>query len=119
MNDQSMTHDDVEDVGHAIREGRPVREARAYRIEVSNETLLFQFVVLTDPVPLGRQILSAAGGDPVDSYSLFAILPSGDFEDIRLDESYDLRARGAERFVMFQTDREFKLVSGRFKRGHS
>jgi hypothetical protein len=111
MNDQNQPErDDVEDVGAAVREGRPVRQARAYRIEVSNESLDCRAITLTDPVPLGRQILAAAGGEPVDAYSLFAILPSGDFEDIRLDEPFDLRQRGAERFVMFQTDREFKLT---------
>src|SRR5690606_25144415 len=78
--------------------------------EVSDESLHFRSVTLTDPVPLGRQILAAAGGEPVDGYSLFAILPSGDFEDIRLDEPFDLRQRAAERFVMFQTDREFKFT---------
>src|SRR4051794_39494085 len=111
MNDQKQPEKaDVEDVGAAVREGRLVREARAYRIEVSNENLHFRSITLTDPVPLGRQILAAASSDPVDAYSLFAILPSGDFEDIRLDEPFDLRQRGAERFVMFQTDREFKLT---------
>lgn len=42
--------------------------------------------------------------------SLIAILASGDFEDVRLDEPFDLRGRGAERFIAFQSDREFKLV---------
>ena len=54
--------------------------------------------------------MTAAGRDPHDGYSLFAILPSGDFEDVRLDEPFDLRERGAERFVAFQTDRDFKLT---------
>jgi hypothetical protein len=61
-------------------------------------------------VPLGRQLLEAAALDPQDGYSLFAILPSGDFEDVRLNEPFDLRERGAERFVAFQTDRDFKLT---------
>jgi hypothetical protein len=61
-------------------------------------------------VPLGRQILASAGIHAQDGYSLFAILPSGDFEDVRLDEPFDLRERGAERFVAFETDREFKLT---------
>ena len=37
-------------------------------------------ITLTDPVPLGRQILAAAGSDPVEDSSFFAILPSVDFE---------------------------------------
>lgn len=65
---------------------------------------------MTDPMPLGRQILAAAGIEVPGDYSLFAILPSGDFEDIRLDEAFDLRGRGIEEFVGFQTDRDFKLT---------
>jgi hypothetical protein len=42
--------------------------------------------------------------------SLFGILHSGDFEDVRLDEPFDLRERGTERFVAFKTDRSFKLM---------
>ncbi|WP_134601760.1 multiubiquitin domain-containing protein, partial [Pseudomonas aeruginosa] len=47
---------------------------------------------------------------PADEYSVYAILTSGEFEDLRLDETYDLRGRGAERFVIFQTDRAFKFT---------
>lgn len=111
MNDQNQSEQEsVEDIGAAVGEGRPVGAASVYRIQVANESLDFRLVTLTDPVPLGRQIIAAAGGDPVAGYSLFAILPSGDFEDIRLDETVDLRQQGAERFVMFQTDREFKFT---------
>ena len=51
-----------------------------------------------------------AGLDPLDEFSLFAILPSGDFEDVRLDETFDLRGKGAERFVAFRSDRDFRLT---------
>ena len=61
-------------------------------------------------MPTGRQILQAAGSRPADEYSIYAILTSGEFEDLRLDETYDLRGRGAERFVIFQTDRAFKFT---------
>ncbi|MGA3845333.1 multiubiquitin domain-containing protein [Ralstonia nicotianae] len=74
----------------------------------------FQNVELEDPVPLGRQILAACHLRPESNYTLFNILPSGDFEDVRLDESVDLRRPGAERFVAFESDRDFKLnVNGR------
>ncbi|WP_244646454.1 multiubiquitin domain-containing protein, partial [Bradyrhizobium campsiandrae] len=48
---------------------------------------------------------------PRDGYSLIAILPSGDFEDVRLNEPFDLRERGAERFIAFQTDRGFQQLA--------
>lgn len=101
---------EFDDLGEALREGRALRPARGYRIRFAQDDLNFRNLDVTDPVPLGRQILTAAGRDPLDGYSLFAILPSGDFEDVRLDEPFDLRERGAERFVAFQTDRDFKLT---------
>jgi hypothetical protein len=101
---------DFDDLGEALREGRALRPARGYRIRFAQDGLNFRDLDVADPVPLGRQILAAAGRDPHDGYSLFAILPSGDFEDVRLDEPFDLRKRGAERFVAFQTDRDFKLT---------
>ncbi len=101
---------EYEDVGEALREGRELRKARSYRILFAEGDLNFSHLDLDDPVPLGRQILVRAKIDPGDDYSLFAILQSGDFEDVRLDEQFDLRKRGAERFVAFQTDRDFKLT---------
>ena len=83
---------------------------RGYHIAVAQGDLNFRPLVLDDPVPLGRQILARAGATPVDEFSLVAILPTGEFEDLRLDEPYDLRAQGTERFVAFRTDRLFKFT---------
>jgi hypothetical protein len=101
---------EFDDVGTAVREGRPLRTARGYRIQYAQGDVNFRSLTLADPVPLGRQILAAAGVDPRAGYSLFAVLPTGDFEDVRLEEPFDLRARGAERFIAFLTDRDFKLT---------
>jgi hypothetical protein len=101
---------DVENVASAIREGRSLRAAAVYRIVVLDDQLQERHVDLADPIPTARQILQAAGVRPVDEHSVYAILTSGEFEDMRLDETYDLRGRGAERFVIFQTDRAFKFT---------
>jgi len=101
---------DYDDLGDALREGRALRPARGYRFLLAQGDLNFQSRQVSDPVPLGRQLLEAAALDPRDGYSLVAILPSGDFEDVRLNEPFDLRERGAERFVAFLTDRDFKLT---------
>jgi len=106
----SQNHIEFDDVGAAVREGRPLRPARGYRVLFANGDVNFRHITLNDPVPLGRQILAAAGADNREGYSLFAILASGDFEDVRLDEPFDLRAHGAERFIAFLTDRDFKLT---------
>ena len=105
--EELLEHDDL---GDALREGRALRPARGYRFLLAQGDLNFQSREVSDPVPLGRQLLEAAGLHPRDGYSLFAILPSGDFEDVRLDEPFDLRARGADRFIAFLTDRDFKLT---------
>ena len=108
-----MTTEDIldyDDLGAALRENRALRAARAYRIRFAQDDLNFRDIEVADPVPLGRQILAAASCDPRDGFSLFAILPSGEFEDVRLDEPFDLRACGAERFVAFKTDRDYKLT---------
>ncbi|TYC54638.1 hypothetical protein ETQ85_18320, partial [Zoogloea oleivorans] len=81
-----------------------------YKIQVAQDSLAFVEFVMNDPVPLGRQILAAAGLRTNDDYSLYAILDTGDFEDVRLDEPIDLRRNGVERFVAFHADREFKLT---------
>lgn len=101
---------DYDDLGDALREGRALRPARGYRFLLAQGDLNFQSRQVSDPVPLGRQLLEAAALDPREGYSLVAILPLGDFEDVRLDEPFDLRERGAERFVAFLTDRDFKLT---------
>jgi hypothetical protein len=101
---------EYDDLGAALREGRALRPAREYRFLLAQGDLNFQSRHVSDPVPLGRQLLEAADLDPQDGYSLFAIMPTGDFEDVLLNEPFDLRARGAERFIAFQTDRDFKLT---------
>ncbi|QXZ08399.1 multiubiquitin domain-containing protein [Comamonas sp. Y33R10-2] len=104
-----MKHPDFDDVGDAIREDRPLREATAYRIRFGLEGLTFRHIDVPDPVPTGRQILSNAGLDHRADYILFAYLDTGDFEDVRLDETFDLRGKGAERFIAFKSDRDFKF----------
>lgn len=99
-----------ESIAEAVREGRPLRKARNYLIEVAEGNLNFRQVEITEPVPLGRQILTVAGLQPDKGYSLFGILPSGDFEDLRLDEPFDIRGAAVERFVAFLSDRDFKLT---------
>jgi hypothetical protein len=90
--------------------GETTRDSHAYRIQFALNNLNFRAIEMADPIPLGRQILAAAGVDVRQDCSLSAILPSGDFEEIRLDESFDLRGRGVEKFLAFHTDRDFKLT---------
>jgi len=80
-----------------------------FSVLIADEDLNFKKYDFDDPKVLGRQLIEAAGGHPVDEHVAIAILQNGDFEDIRLDESFDLRGRGAEKILVARTDRVFKL----------
>lgn len=82
-----------------------------FSASVALDSITFSQIELGDPVPLGRQILSKAGHTPPDAFSLYAILDSGDFEDVRLDETFDLRGKGTERFIAFTGDKVFRLFA--------
>lgn len=101
--------DDTDDLVVAIREGRSLRLGKPFRVLIGDEELNFQPAIFTDPQPLGRQFIEKAGGSPVQEHAAVAILSNGDFEDIGLDEKYDLRGRGAEKVLVFRTDRSFKF----------
>jgi hypothetical protein len=79
----------------------------AFQVAVGG--LDFQTYTTSDPAPAGLQILQAAALHPAGAFSLLAILPSGDFEDVRPAEPFDLRGRGVERFIAFRTDRLYRF----------
>lgn len=86
--------------------GQPVRFA--YDLAVGD--LNFSRFETEDPLPVGLQILGAAGLSPPHDYSLVAILPAGDFESLPLDVPQDLRGKGVEKLIAFKTDRLFRLL---------
>jgi len=85
--------------------------SKGHAAELAVDGIVFKPIVLSDPVPLGRQLLSAGKLAPPDAYSLYAILQTGDFEDVRLDETFDLRVKGTERFIAFTGDRIFRFFA--------
>lgn len=72
----------------------------------------FRFVVneregsFADPVPLGRQILTAAQYVPADEHVLIRLLGART-QSVGLDEEVDLTAPSKERFRAFHSDRVF------------
>lgn len=82
---------------------------KTYSIKVSEDAVSFDTVRLNDPVPTGRQILESSGRSDELEYQLFQLLDEGDMEHIRTNETVDLRQRGRERFIAFQSDRVFAL----------
>ncbi len=83
---------------------------KPFHIRFTTDGISYRDGSIGDPVPVGSQLLSAAGVRDVENYSLFAILPNGEFEDIRLDETFDLRAKGVETFAYFESDRSFNFT---------
>lgn len=91
-------------------EHSPTQVTHGYPIHLALDGVDFHAVTIADPVPTGRQVLAAAGLDDRNDFTLCAILASGDFEEVSINETFDLRAQGAERFIAFRTDRNFKLT---------
>jgi hypothetical protein len=89
---------------------RDEHQNSAFRINFALDSVDFQPLQLDDPFPLGRQILSRRGLQPAEAFSLYNVLASGDFEDVRPDEEVDLGKNGVERFIAFSTDRAFRAT---------
>lgn len=80
------------------------------KLVLAIDSVDFETFETNDPVLLGRQVLEKRGLRPPEAFSLFNILPSGDFEDVRPDEELDLRGNGVERLIAFSTDRVFRAT---------
>lgn len=102
MQTTTSTGDDripTEDVGAAIR----------HTINVADQTLTYRQVGIDDLTPTGAQLAIAAGFKSVDGVSVLQVLASGDLEDVRPNETVDLR-REAGRFVIVESDRAYRLT---------
>lgn len=100
----------VEDIAQAARDGRPPRDHGPYGLRVGDDHLHYTAAVLADPVPLGAQILEAAGLNPVREYMLLQIMRDGSTKEVRAEDSVDLRQPGLETFVAFHGDRLYRLT---------
>lgn len=103
---------DIDDVMEAVRQDRSLRPDIRYRVRFALNGVSYLPLILDDPVPLGRQVLKAAGVTPIDSHSLFLITEEGDFEDVRPDEQIDLRDRRAHSFIAFSGDPLYRVKLG-------
>lgn len=106
---RTLTDDLIEDIEECARSGRAPREGARYRIKIGNEQFDYRAAILDDPRPTGRQILDSAKLRPVEEFVLFQMLADGMLEELRPDETTDLRAKGIESFLYFRSDRSFRL----------
>ena len=77
----------------------------AFDIKIDGNAFTFN-----DPIVTGAQVLQKAKLFPTDEYLLFQELDDGQLEEIRPDESVDLRNDGREQFITFKSDRSFRFV---------
>lgn len=82
-----------------------LERSRAFDIKIDGNPFTFH-----DPIVTGAQILQKAGLFPTDDHLLFQELNDGQLEEIRPDESVDLRNGGREQFITFKSDRSFRFV---------
>ncbi len=80
-----------------------------FRVAVANADFDFRGLKVDDPKPTGRQLLAAAGLRPPEEHLIFQVLHDGALQERRLDETVELREKGAERFIAFRSDRSFRV----------
>ncbi|MDB5800599.1 MAG: hypothetical protein JWL63_1538 [Rhodocyclales bacterium] len=107
---QTQTDVDVFDLQGSVSKGQPVRDHGPYRVSFGNEVLEYHPAVIDDPVPTGRQLLEAAGVRPVIDFTVFQVLNNGMLEQLRQDETTDLRSSGVEKFLIFRSDASYRFV---------
>lgn len=79
-------------------------------IEVANTDLNFRDITVSDPILTGRQILSYCDVTPREEHVVLQWLPNGEIEEVRGEETIDVRGSSAARFIVARTDRLFRLV---------
>lgn len=80
-----------------------------HAIAIGDETLTFRQVYIDDLTPTGTQLAIAAGFKSAVEVSVLQFMPSGDLEDVRPNETVDLR-KGQVRFVIIKSDRSYRLT---------
>lgn len=101
---------EAEDLQEAVSKGKPVRDHGPYRVLFGNADLEYLSAMIDDPVPTGGQLLEAAGMHPVLEHQVFQFLRNGLLEQLRHDETTDLRSSGVEKFLVFRSDASYRIV---------
>lgn len=98
-----------EDVERAVLAGRPVGTTGPWRIRIGDSNLNFRSVEVDDAVVTGAQVLTLAGVRDRVEHVVFRMLASGLLEEINPEETTDIRSGGVARFLVFKSDRSFRL----------
>ncbi|MEW5687282.1 MAG: multiubiquitin domain-containing protein [Pseudomonadota bacterium] len=84
---------------------QPQAGHRTFDVAIDDANYAFR-----DPVVTGEQLLQEARRFPADEHLIFQLLSNGQLEEVRLDETVDLRDAGREKFVTFRSDRSFRFT---------
>ena len=112
---------EIEDILACVKEGRKPRDHGPYQVMIGNEHLNFTPATIEDPTPTGRQIIEGAGFRKAEEHLVFQMLRSGELEELRLEETTDLRRGQVERFLVFPSAESFRFdIDGkRLEWGHT
>lgn len=77
---------------------------------VAGPDMNFVSLQTSDSILLARQVLQLSGHKPVNEYLVFQWPRGGEMRELQLDESVDLNAQGVERFIVFRSDRSYRLL---------
>ncbi|MDQ1902356.1 multiubiquitin domain-containing protein [Paracoccus sp. WLY502] len=104
-----LDHNHIEDIAECIAAGRAPRATGPYRVQIGDVGLNFQPVRIEEPTPTGRQIMDAAAVRKLDEHMVFQVLHNGELEELRPDETVDLRTAGVERFIIFEGAASYRI----------
>ena len=90
-------------------EGERGKHRGRVQVAVAEASFEFREFELRDPHPTGRQIAEEAGFRPAESHLVFQVLDDGGLEELRLDETTRIGGAGTERFIIFRSERSFRL----------
>lgn len=93
-----------------------VHEKRRFLVAVAKANFDFQGVdvEVAASKPTCRQLLDAMGFRPTKEHLLFRVPDTGALENLRLEEETELGDNGANRFIVFRSDRSFRVeINGR------
>ena len=111
---------EIEDLEAALKADRKPRDYGPYKVKVGDYDLKFTDAVIEDPTPTGRQIIEGAGFRKAEEHLVFQVLRNGELEELRLEETTDLRPGLVERFLVFPSAESFRFdIDGkRLEWGH-
>ncbi|SDD62425.1 multiubiquitin domain-containing protein [Ruegeria marina] len=111
---------EYEDLMTTLKSGRKPRDHGPYKVKVGDNNLNFIDAVIDDPKPTGRQVIEAAGFRKAEEHLVFQVLRNGELEELRLEETTDLRSGQVERFLVFSSAESFRFdIDGkRLEWGH-